>query len=54
MGNELKLVAFVVKEEDYSILTFRHTWATIAFNELGLDWQAVAFAMNHGSAHRVT
>ncbi len=42
------------KEEDYSILTFRHTWATIAFNELGLDWQAVAFAMNHGSAHRVT
>ena len=39
------------KEEDYSILTFRHTWATIAFNELGLDWQAVAFAMNHGSAH---
>ena len=41
------------KEEDYSILTFRHTWATIAFNELGLDWQAVAFAMNHGSAHRV-
>ena len=42
------------KEEDYSILTFRHTWATIAFNELGLDWQAVAFAMNHGSAHHVT
>ena len=42
------------KEEDYSILTFRHTWATIAFNELGLNWQAVAFAMNHGSAHRVT
>ena len=36
------------------LLTFRHTWATIAFNELGLDWQAVAFAMNHGSAHRVT
>lgn len=42
------------KEEDYSILSFRHSWATIAFNELGLDWQAVAFAMNHGSAHRVT
>lgn len=44
----------LTKEEDYSILTFRHSWATIAFNELGLDWQAVAFAMNHGSAHRVT
>lgn len=44
----------LIKEEDYSILTFRHSWATIAFNELGLDWQAVAFAMNHGSAHRVT
>ena len=44
----------LTKEEDYSILTFRHSWATIAFNELGLDWAAVAFAMNHGSAHRVT
>ena len=42
------------KEEDYSILTLRHSWASIAWNELGNDWKAVAFAMNHSSAHRVT
>jgi len=42
-------------EDDYSIKTFRHTWATIARNYIeGTTMEQVAFALNHASAHRVT
>ena len=32
----------------------RHSWATIARNEVGASEEDVAFALNHVSAHRVT
>lgn len=32
----------------------RHSWATIARNEIGASEEDVAFALNHVSAHRVT
>ena len=34
--------------------SFRHSWATIARNEVGASEEDVAFALNHISAHRVT
>ena len=38
----------------YSPYTFRHTWATIAQNDLGANYEEIAFALNHISAHKVT
>ena len=32
----------------------RHSWATIARNEVGASEEDVAFALNHSSAHKVT
>ena len=32
----------------------RHSWATIARNEVGASEEDVAFALNHVSAHKVT
>jgi len=34
--------------------SLRHSWATIARNEVGASEEEVAFALNHVSAHRVT
>lgn len=34
--------------------SFRHSWATIARNEVGASEEDVAFALNHTSAHKVT
>jgi integrase len=41
------------KEQWYSAYTFRHTWGTIAQNDIKATLDEVAFAMNH-STHRVT
>lgn len=38
----------------YSPYTFRHTWATVAKNDIGASYEEIAFAMNHVSAHKVT
>ena len=34
--------------------TFRHTWATIAQNDLGASYEEIGFALNHISTHKVT
>ena len=38
----------------YSTYTFRHTWATIAQNDLGVCFDDVAFGLNHVNKHKVT
>lgn len=42
------------KEQWYSAYTFRHTWGTVAQNDVRATIAEVAFAMNHASEHRVT
>ena len=42
------------KEDYYSIYTFRHTWGTVAQNDVRASIADVAFAMNHSSGHTVT
>ncbi len=34
--------------------TFRHTWATIAQNDIGANYEEIGFAMNHVSTHKIT
>lgn len=41
-------------EEPYCVYTFRHSWGTIARNDIRASMNDVAFAMNHASAHRIT
>lgn len=38
----------------YTPYTFRHTWATVAKNDIGASYEEIAFALNHVSAHKVT
>lgn len=38
----------------YTPYTFRHTWATIAQNDLGASYEEIGFALNHISAHKIT
>ncbi len=42
------------KEEWYSVYTFRHTWGTVAQNDVRASIDEVAFAMNHSAGHKVT
>lgn len=42
------------KEDWYSAYTFRHTWGTVAQNDVRASISDVAFAMNHSSGHTVT
>lgn len=42
------------KEQWYSVYTFRHTWGTVAQNDVRASISDVAFAMNHSSGHKVT
>ena len=42
------------KDEWYSVYTFRHTWGTVAQNDVRASISDVAFAMNHSSGHSVT
>lgn len=42
------------KEDWYSVYTFRHTWGTVAQNDVKSSISDVAFAMNHSSGHKVT
>ncbi|MEG2599538.1 MAG: phage integrase SAM-like domain-containing protein, partial [Muribaculaceae bacterium] len=44
----------IKKEERYSVYTFRHTWGTVAQNDVRATISEVAFAMNHSSGHSVT
>ena len=41
-------------ENYYTPYTFRHTWATIAQNDLGASYEEIGFALNHISTHKVT
>ncbi len=42
------------KEDWYSVYTFRHTWGTVAQNDVHASISEVAFAMNHSAGHKVT
>jgi hypothetical protein len=42
------------KEDWYSVYTFRHTWGTVAQNDVKASIAEVAFGMNHSSGHTVT
>ena len=42
------------KEQWYSVYTFRHTWGTVAQNDVRASLSDIAFAMNHSSGHTVT
>lgn len=42
------------KENWYSVYTFRHTWGTVAQNDVRASISDVAFAMNHSSGHKIT
>lgn len=44
----------IPKEKYYSVYTFRHTWGTVAQNDVRASIEEVAFAMNHSTMHRVT
>ena len=44
----------MAKEEYYSVYTFRHTWGTVAQNDVKASIAEVAFGMNHSSGHTVT
>ena len=41
-------------DKTYSTYTFRHTWATIAQNDLGVSFDDVAFGLNHVNRHKIT
>lgn len=43
-----------MEEGYYSPYTFRHTWATIAQNDIGANYEDIGFAMNHISTHKIT
>lgn len=43
-----------VTENLYTPYTFRHTWATIAQNDVGAGYEEIGFALNHISAHKTT
>lgn len=42
------------QDERYSVYTFRHTWGTVAQNDVKASIDEVAFAMNHAAGHKVT
>ena len=44
----------IPKEKHYTAYTFRHSWATIAQNDLGASYEEIGFALNHISSHKVT
>lgn len=44
----------MAKEDYYSIYTFRHTWGTVAQNDIKASIAEVAFAMNHSNGLKVT
>lgn len=43
-----------MEDNYYSPYTFRHTWATIAQNDLGASYEEIGFALNHISTHKIT
>lgn len=57
LGRYLKTVCkeYLNMEDDYyTPYTFRHTWATIAQNDIGANYAEIGFAMNHVSTHKIT
>ena len=42
------------KEDWYTAYTFRHTWGTVAQNDVRASISDIAFGMNHSSGNRVT
>jgi hypothetical protein len=44
----------IPKEDRYCVYTFRHTWGTVAQNDVRASIDEVAFGMNHASGHTIT
>lgn len=44
----------IEKVKQYSAYTFRHTWGTVAQNDVRASISDVAFAMNHSGGYRIT
>lgn len=44
----------IPKEKQYCVYTFRHTWGTVAQNDIKASISDVAFGMNHASGHTIT
>lgn len=44
----------IPQDEWYSVYTFRHTWGTVAQNDVKASIDEVAFAMNHAAGHKIT
>ncbi|WP_099465541.1 tyrosine-type recombinase/integrase [Parabacteroides provencensis] len=53
-GGLRKICSFNELPISYCIYTFRHSWGTIARNDIKASMYDVAFSMNHSSAHKVT
>lgn len=55
INNSLFIIAGVLQyEKSLTYYSFRHSWATIAANDLKAGIEEVAFALNHVSAHEIT
>ena len=44
----------IPKEQMYSCYTFRHTWGTVAQNDVKASIADVAFALNHSAGYKIT
>lgn len=44
----------IPQERWYSAYTFRHTWGTVAQNDIGASFAEVGFGLNHSQGHNVT
>lgn len=53
-GGLRKICTYNNLAESYCVYTFRHSWGTIARNDIKAPMYDVAFSMNHSSAHKVT
>jgi integrase len=56
INHQLNIVSANLHYEDRALTfySFRHSWATIAANDLKAGIEEVAFALNHVSAHEIT
>lgn len=50
----IKTVCKIAGIPAFSFYAFRHSWATIAENDLNKPIELIAFCLNHQSAHKVT
>lgn len=44
----------ILSLENYTVYMARHTWATVAYNDLGINESDIAFCLTHASHHQTT